>query len=314
MAPREPIEVRLARAGLAPLSRSAWLEIDVAALRSNLAAIRDAVGPDVRVEAVVKADAYGHGAVPVARTLEASGADGLAVATLDEALELREAGISLPLLVLYPVPPEGVEAAARGRIAVSVGPGLVTARVLEAAARVAAGGSAPLDVHLEIETGLGRGGVLPTAASDALAELLVAPGIRVAGVWTHLAAADDAASAAGQDLRYGETLAGLAAGAGLDPGSGAIRRHLAASGGVLGERRDPLGRRPDRDRALRARSRCAGGAVGDGRDRRQAAAGDGPVCTTGAGRSAPAGPRRLVRAILRDCSSLADRHPPAGVR
>ena len=62
-------------------------------------------GPGVRVEPVVKADAYGHGAVPIARALAAAGADGLSVATVDEAFELREGGIELPLLVLYPVPP-----------------------------------------------------------------------------------------------------------------------------------------------------------------------------------------------------------------
>ena len=100
-----PIEERLRAAGLAPLPRTAWLEIDLDALRVNLAVIREVVGPRVRVEPVVKADAYGHGAVPVSRALEAAGADGLSVATLDEAFELREAGISGPLLVIYPVPP-----------------------------------------------------------------------------------------------------------------------------------------------------------------------------------------------------------------
>ena len=69
----------------------------------------------MRVEPVVKADAYGHGAVPIALALEAAGADGLSVATLDEALELRDAGVELPLLVLYPVPPEQVAAAAAAR-------------------------------------------------------------------------------------------------------------------------------------------------------------------------------------------------------
>ena len=153
----------------------------------------------MRVEPVVKADAYGHGAVPVARALEAAGADGLSVATLDEAFELRGAGVSLPLLVLYPVPPEGVEAAARQRIAVALGSGLLAARTLVAAARAVADGSPPLEVHLEVETGLGRGGVLPAQVADALGGVRGADGVVLGGVWTHLAAADDAANARGQD-------------------------------------------------------------------------------------------------------------------
>ena len=161
----EPIEARLARAGLPPLARMAWLEIDLDALRGNLAVLRSIVGPGTRVEPVVKADAYGHGAVPVALALEAAGADGLSVATLDEAFELREAGVTLPLLVIYPIPPDAVAAAAAAGIAVSLGPGRDGERVL----RAAAGLSSPLEVHLEVETGLGRGGVLPEAAAAAIA-------------------------------------------------------------------------------------------------------------------------------------------------
>ncbi|HKF84325.1 MAG TPA: alanine racemase, partial [Candidatus Limnocylindrales bacterium] len=73
--------------------------MDLDALRGNVAALRGLAGPGVRVEPVVKADAYGHGAVPVALALEAAGVDGLSVATLDEAVELRDAGVAVPLLV-----------------------------------------------------------------------------------------------------------------------------------------------------------------------------------------------------------------------
>ena len=101
------------------------------------------VGPDARVEPVVKADAYGHGAVPVALALEAAGADGLSVATLDEAFELREAGVTLPLLVIYPIPPDAVAAAAAAGIAVSLGPGEDGERVLRAARRLRATAGGP---------------------------------------------------------------------------------------------------------------------------------------------------------------------------
>ena len=136
---RPPIELRLSRAGLPALPRMAWLELDLDALRSNLDVVRSVVGPGVRVEPVVKADAYGHGAAPIARALQDAGADGLSVATLDEGLELRDAGVTLPILVLYPIPPEGVADAARARIAVSVGAGLLTARLLAGAARSGVG-------------------------------------------------------------------------------------------------------------------------------------------------------------------------------
>ena len=102
--------------------------------------MREVVGPGVRVEPVVKADAYGHGAVPVSLALEAAGADGLSVAALDEAYELREAGVSLPLLVIYPVPPEHAAAAARAGIAVSIGAGRLLERVLGAMAAGGRGG------------------------------------------------------------------------------------------------------------------------------------------------------------------------------
>ena len=196
----------------------------------------------MRVEPVVKADAYGHGAVPIARALEAAGADGLSVATFDEALELRDAGLRLPVLVLYPVPPERIAEAAARRIAVTIGGGPLTARVLAAATAAASGeagyrGEAPgapepLDVHVEVETGLGRGGVPPAEATATVELVRRAPGVRLAGAWTHLAAADDPANARAQDALFGGALAPLAEAIGWGPGG--IRRHLAGSGGVLG--------------------------------------------------------------------------------
>ena len=231
-----PIEDRLREAGLAPLPRTAWLEIDLDALRGNLAAMREVVGPGVRVEPVVKADAYGHGVVPVSLALEAAGADGLSVAALDEAYELREAGVSLPLLVIYPVPPEHAAAAARAGIAVSVGGGRLLERVREAMARaVAEDPRLPsLEVHVEIETGLGRGGALPDEAAAVIRSVLGSPGVRLGGIWTHLAAADVPANALAQDDLFGRAVGHFPGPVlfGTDPE--AVRRHLAGSGGILG--------------------------------------------------------------------------------
>jgi alanine racemase len=235
---RDPVEVRLASAGLPPLARTAWLEIDVDALRGNLDSLRATAGPGVRVEPVVKADAYGHGAVPIALALQAAGVDSLSVATLDEAFELRDGGVTLPILVLYPIPAGCVAEAAAARIAASLGPGALGARTLaEAAAHAAAGGD-PLEVHVEVETGLGRGGMLPQDAASHVDAVRRSPGVRLGGVWTHLAAAEDAAYSGTQDALFGGVVASLASFDEVAPVAGtagaAVRLHLAGSGGLLG--------------------------------------------------------------------------------
>ena len=110
-----------------PLPRTAWLEIDLDALASNLALARELAGAGTAVEPVVKADAYGHGMIPVALALVGAGADGLCVATLDEAIALRDAGVGGRLTVLYPVPPSLARLAAERSVAVAAGdPGPVS--------------------------------------------------------------------------------------------------------------------------------------------------------------------------------------------
>ena len=149
--PRPAIEARLAAAGLPPLPRLAWLELDLDALAGNLAALRQ-LGGGVPIHPVVKADAYGHGAVPIARALAAAGADGLSVAAMDEALELREAGIDLPIRVLYAIPPALAADAARWRITVAAGDRSTVGAILAAAEAGGAGsgGTEPLGVEIEV--------------------------------------------------------------------------------------------------------------------------------------------------------------------
>jgi alanine racemase len=223
---RPPIEDRLRDAGLPPLPRTAWLEIDLDALTTNLAAIRRAVGSGVRVEPVVKADAYGHGLVPVARYLERAGADGLSVATLDEALSLREEGIEAPLLVLYPVPPELAVTAAERRIAVTVGDVVLLRHLLDS---IADRGDGPeLHIQIELETGLGRGGFAADDAVQAARAAREAVGVVIDGAWSHLAAAVDTERSTGQRERYDAAVSLLA-----DEGIGIPSRHLSASGGLI---------------------------------------------------------------------------------
>lgn len=226
VAARRPIERRLSDAGLPALPRTAWLEIDLETLADNLATLCDLAGPGIPVRPVVKADAYGHGAVPVALALEGSGADGFCVAAIDEAFELRGAGVRGPILVLYPVAAAWVGEAAR--LGISVAGGDVGA--LTATARAAAGLPAdrPLGIHLEVETGLGRGGLAGRDLVAAARLIADAPGLSLAGLWTHFQAVEDAAGTAAQVARFDAAAAEIAA-AGVDLPA----RHVAASAALM---------------------------------------------------------------------------------
>jgi alanine racemase len=220
------IEDRLAVSGLRPLPRTAWAEIDLDALAGNLAVLRRLAGPGTPVHPVVKADAYGHGMVPVARALAAAGADGLCVAVLDEAIALRRAGIACPILVLYPIPAGLAGAAARDRIAVTAGDrGLLDALL---AALRSDPPAEPLEVQLEIETGLGRGGFVADELLGAARDLVDAPGVQLTSAWTHFQAPADAARTAAQVAAFARATDILAANDIPLP-----RRHVTASGALL---------------------------------------------------------------------------------
>ena len=211
---------------LPPLPRTAWLEIDLDALVSNVRLLKDLLPPGVRVEPVVKADAYGHGAVAVARALVADGIGSLGVATFDEALELRQAGIDVPVVILFPIPPELAPDALRQCMSITVGDQVLLARTL--AALDAAGGEGRLAIHLEVETGLGRGGVHAEDVLEAAAAIAANPRASLVGLWSHLQAAADADISARQDTRF------LAAAGLLEEAEVSLpARHLAASGGLL---------------------------------------------------------------------------------
>ena len=223
-----PIEDRLASAGLPPLPRTAWAEIDLEALAGNLAVLRGLAGAGTPIQPVVKADAYGHGAIPVARELEAAGADGLCVATLDEALALRAAGIRLPILVLYATPPSLAHAARENEVAVTAADALLLRELLAALGATAGGGAAPLAVQLEVETGLGRGGLTGTELVEAARAIEASPGARLTGLWTHLQEAEDEPRTTAQLARFEQAMADVeVAGLPLPP------RHIAASSGLL---------------------------------------------------------------------------------
>jgi len=164
-------------------ARPTIAEVDLDALGHNLRVLRRLAG-GARVFPVVKADAYGHGLLPVARSLEGHRADGLCVALTEEGLRLREAGLQLPLLVLNGVyGDEHAQVLARGLTPVVFGE-----EQLIAFAKVAAG--RPVDVHLKVDTGMARLGVTLRDLDALLDRVAALPEIRIAGVMTHLSSAD----------------------------------------------------------------------------------------------------------------------------
>jgi alanine racemase len=172
--------------------RPTQARIDATAIAHNLERVQQHVGVGVRVLAVVKADAYGHGAAIAARALAHAGAWGLAVSLVEEGVELREAEVHVPIVVLGGVPPASAEVIVHRRLT----PVVWTCEHLELlAAAVRRSGARPLPVHVKVDTGMSRLGVLPRDlppvvdwfARDAGQSLVLQ------GVMTHLAAADDMA-------------------------------------------------------------------------------------------------------------------------
>ena len=194
-------------------------EVDLDALAYNLEQFRRALGADIRIMAVVKANGYGHGAVKVAEEAVRFGVDYLAVAFLDEAIELRDHGIEAPILVLGYTPPAGVEVARARRITLTVFDDDVLeaarAAVSEAPAPASSEASAfhaeasaaalPLKIHIKIDTGMGRIGLpSPEEAVRFIDRALRTPGVEVEGLYTHYACADecDKTHVRGQHRRF----------------------------------------------------------------------------------------------------------------
>ncbi len=200
--------------------------------------LRELAGPGVEVHPVVKGNAYGHGMPAVSRALAAAGVDGLCVATFDEAMALREAGITIPVLVLFPIPAALVAAARGASIAVTISDRTLLDELLGA---LRAGSETPrLDVHLELETGLGRGGFSQPEALRAARDVEGEPRMRLVGAWTHLQAPEDATRSQAQTTAF-ESMTRQLESEGLPLG----RQHVSASGSiVLGEQISPGGVRP----------------------------------------------------------------------
>ncbi len=165
--------------------RPAWAQISRSALRHNAAVMREILG-DSALCAVVKANGYGHGALLAAETLAASGSAGLAVAIVDEGVELRDAGLSDPILLLAETPPDTVRDALEASLTLTIG-SLHGAR---RAADVAGEMGGRHRVHLKIDTGMHRMGIMPSELDATLDVLQSSPNVVIEGIYTHFAVAD----------------------------------------------------------------------------------------------------------------------------
>ena len=177
--------------------RRTWAEIDLDALAHNYERARKRIGPNVKYLGVVKADAYGHGALQVAKKLEKLGADYLAVSSLDEARELRRGGVGAPILILGHTPPEMVPQLIEYGITQAVS---ARAKAEEYSAAAAESGGT-LKVHIKVDTGMSRLGFLVRdghfdGGVEAIAASCELPNLEAEGIFTHFAAsdADDAPS------------------------------------------------------------------------------------------------------------------------
>ena len=206
-----------------PASRC-WAEIDLAALRHNLGVARACAGPDASVLAVVKADAYGHGMVPVARALREDGVETFGVANVVEAARLQEHLLGVGVTILSPaLPAERAEVVRRGVL-----PWVSSVEEVEDYARLARElrGGNPFDVEMVVDTGMGREGVLEAAAGALRQRIATLPGLILAGVVTHLPSPDEDEAFTRDELARFERL--------LAREGGEPRRHAQNSAGLLG--------------------------------------------------------------------------------
>ncbi len=165
-----------------------YVEVDLDAIAHNTRAFKQHVGPSVALTAVVKANAYGHGAVEVARTALRHGATRLAVARVSEGVQLRAAGLTAPIHILGYTPPGEVETGVEHDLTLTVTE--LTVAELVSTRAAALGRTAP--VHVKVDTGMGRLGLLPDEVVPFVERLAALPGLKVEGLFSHFSTADAA--------------------------------------------------------------------------------------------------------------------------
>lgn len=212
------------------IARPTWAEIDLNQLAANFKQIKQRVASTARIMAIVKANAYGHGAVECARRLAAVGADWFGVALPEEAIQLRNSGITQPVLCLAGFWRGQAAACIQHKLT----PVIYRLDMLEALNQAATEANLIVDVHVKVDTGMGRLGIRFDQISEFAAALERFRNVRIDGLMTHLAAADDTACrplTLGQIRRFDETVSAF-----RERGYRPTHLHLANSAGVYGHR------------------------------------------------------------------------------
>ena len=206
--------------------RPTHAEIDLSAVSANVSLACRLAGRDTQVMAVVKADAYGHGAVPVSKAALEAGATWLGVAVPEEAAPLRAAGITSRILVLGPIAPDQADLV----VALDLDQTVCDPSLAEAVDRVARARGRVISLHLKVDTGMHRVGIRPQQVQSVAERIAALRSVRLVGLMTHLAAAEaeDPAFAREQLARFAEAERGLAA-----AGVRASVRHAANSAALI---------------------------------------------------------------------------------
>jgi alanine racemase len=167
--------------------RATCAKIDLQAFRHNFQNLRNHISPQTRIMAVVKADAYGHGALPCARVAIECGANYLGVGVIEEGIEFRQSGLDIPILILGSIFPDEAEDLVRHDLATIV----CTLPLAQALAKEAEKQNKTASVHIKVDTGMNRLGVMPENLPELLNQIRNLPNLKIEGVSTHFASADD---------------------------------------------------------------------------------------------------------------------------
>lgn len=208
------------------LKPSCWAEISLGQLKENLAVIRRHVGPQRKILAVVKADAYGHGAVPAARALEEAGVDALGVALVGEGVELREADIRTPIICLT-----GFFPGEEGELlAYDITPGITEVGQIERLERAAQAAGRAVVCHVKVDTGMGRLGIACREVPTVVELLAGSRALKLQGLYTHFASSEDfTTDKTDQQVERFDRVRAQFAASGLEP----PLLHLANTGAIV---------------------------------------------------------------------------------
>lgn len=212
-------------------NRPVWAEVDLQVILDNLRRVRERVGPTVKLMAVVKSDAYGHGKLEVVETIH-RWCDWLGVSFIDEGVELRQAGYDLPILCLVSPLPDELDAVIKYGLTPTVSDLSIVRALSERLEHWGwdAANAPPREVHLKVDTGMGRLGVWHSEAAAAAVEIAALPGVALGGLMTHFPLADGAdKSFVHKQIRRFDAVVDELRGRGLDPGL----RHAANTAAAL---------------------------------------------------------------------------------